>query len=189
MPTTPKEPDQIALEPERNRARIRLKRSLYPLDAIYGASYIFIDRCYVLLDAPDEETVVVELMGRTSLDEAALRDLAGEFSNELLSQAWRREITEYNRPVIEAVAAQALAGATMGAGGEAFDETMDFDSDAFEDPLGIAMSWEEKYGKEPASPPVEGQPKGPPPVEGDAGHLEKNEDGGAGGEAEDGGHG
>ena len=174
MPSPAKEPEIQSLDPEQNLARLKLKRSLYPLDAIYGAAYIFIDRCYVLLDAPDDETVVVQLEGRSALSEEALKEMAGEFANELLSQAWRREITEYNRPVVEAVAAQALAGVTYGVHGEPLDDDVDFDADAFEDPLGIAMSWEEKYGKEPAPPPVEGQPKGPPPADGDAGHLERD---------------
>ena len=37
-------------------------------------------------------------------------------------------------------------------------ESFDFSSEAFEDPLGIALSWEEKYGKK--TPPAAGE--GPP---------------------------
>ena len=159
--------DQIQVEADDNRVQVRFERSLYPLDAIYGAAYVFIDRCYVLLDVPDETHVQVALRGREALSADDLSALAGEFANELLSQAWRREITEYNKPIIEAVAAQALAGATGTASLDDLAGDMDFSDDAFEDPLGIAMSWEEKYGKQgEAEAPKEGEPKGPPPADG-----------------------
>jgi His-Xaa-Ser system protein HxsD len=157
--------DQTTVDAEHNRTRVTFERSLYPLDAIYGAAYVFIDKCYVLLDVTDETHVQVELRGREPFSEDELAALAGEFGNELLSQAWRREITEYNKPIIEAVAAQALAGATGTASLDDLAGDMDFSDDAFEDPLGIAMSWEEKYGKkDEAEPPKVGEPKGPPPA-------------------------
>jgi len=156
--------DQLVVDAEHNRVVATFNRGLYPLDAIYGASYIFIDRCYVLLDLPDAEHVSATLTGREAMDAEGLGELGGEFANELLAQAWRREITEYNKPLIEAVAAQALAGATGGPGLDGLDELsgeMDFSEETFEDPLGIAMSWEEKYGKK-TTPPVAAEPPHPP---------------------------
>jgi len=74
--------------------------------------------------------------------------LAGEFQNEALAQAWRREIIRENQSLIEAYSSRALAGA---AGPPGLDDLLDEDlgdlGDAFDDPLGIAVSWEEKYGK------------------------------------------
>jgi len=161
-----------------NRVSVIFDQALYPLDAIYGAAYIFIDRCFVLLDSEGEGRVRVELKGRKSIDEAALGALAGEFSNELLTQAWRQKIAEANQPIIEAVVAQALAGAA-GPQDLASLDSMDFSEESFEDPLGIAMSWEEKYGQEPAGPAVEGQPKGAPPAQA------AEEPAGASGESDD----
>ena len=82
----------------------------------------------------------------------ALRALAGEFANEILSCAWRAQITQENRGIIEAVTSKALAGA-MGPPTLEDLAKFDFSDDALDDPLGIAMSWEEKYGKKkgPAS--------------------------------------
>lgn len=120
---------------------------IYPLEAVYGAAYTFIDRCYVLIERPEEGRLRVLLSARDpGADEAALRPLVGEFANELLSCAWRRQITQENRAIIEAVTMQAISGAM---GPPSLDDLADFDfsSDAFEDPLGIAASWEEKYKK------------------------------------------
>jgi His-Xaa-Ser system protein HxsD len=125
---------------------------LYPKDAVYGAAYVFIDRCYVHLDRKGDRQITVRLKGKpgVSLDGEAL---AGELENELLGQAWRRQIAEENRSLIEAITTRALAGA---AGPPGLDELLATDigpDTAFEDPLGIAMSWEEKYAKKKKSPP------------------------------------
>lgn len=154
---------QVVTEPAANRVRLNFDRGLYELDSIYGAAYVFIDRCYVFLDAPDDQHVEVVLQSREPVEQEELEELAGSFANELLTHAWRHEITEANRPIIEAVTAQALSGALGPPGLEDMDELdeMDFSEETFEDPLGIAMSWEEKYGDaapEPADPaePSEG---------------------------------
>ncbi|MGH7298232.1 MAG: hypothetical protein ACRELB_25055, partial [Polyangiaceae bacterium] len=70
--------------------------------------------------------------------------------NELLSCAWRAKISEDSRALIESVTAQALGGA-MGPPSLDELEKFDFSEETFEDPLGIAMSWEEKHRKK-ASP-------------------------------------
>lgn len=129
--------------------------AVYPLEAVYGAAYIFIDRCFVLLDRPKAGSVAVTLTSKKgAADAEALRRLAGEFANELLTQAWRQKIIEENRVILETVTTQALAGAQSRGGGGSGSEpslddlaSFDFTEEAFDDPLGIAMSWEEKYKK------------------------------------------
>ena len=118
---------------------------LYPRDAIYGAAYVFIDRCYVHLDRPGDGKISVTLRLKPG-SAAALPELVGELENELLAQAWRRQISEDGRVIVELIATRALAGA---AGPPGLDDLLDLDESggAFEDPLGIAMSWEEKYKK------------------------------------------
>jgi His-Xaa-Ser system protein HxsD len=127
--------------------RVTVDESVYPLEALYGAGYVFIDRCFLLIDRPDAQRFRVTLSPKAQgADEAALRALAGELLNELLSCAWRHKIAADNRATIEAVTMQALAGAM---GPPSLDDLKDFDfsEEPFEDPLGIAMSWEEKYKK------------------------------------------
>jgi len=125
---------------------LEFDEGLYPKDAIYGAAYVFIDRCYVHLDRPSDGRVRVRLRAKRGALEGA-EALAGEFENEALGQAWRRQITEENRAFIESITARAIAGA---AGPPGLDDLLSMDigpETAFEDPLGIAMSWEEKYTK------------------------------------------
>jgi His-Xaa-Ser system protein HxsD len=130
--------------------------TLYPMDAVYAAAYVFIDRAWVFLDRPADERVRVTLAAkRPDAAAEALRQMIGEFANELLSCAWRHEITRANRAVIETVTMQAFSGA-MGPPSLAELEQFDFTDEPFDDPLGIAVSWEEKYKKKPRA--GEGEP-------------------------------
>ena len=136
-----------------------LQRDLYPKAAVYGAAYQFIERCYVFLDAPSPERISVEFKSRQPVDRSELEALAGAFCNELLAQAFRCEIAEQNKDLLEVIVAQSMsateppsdAAAPASATPPAFDlselEALDLDDEPFEDPLGIAVSWEEKYGK------------------------------------------
>ncbi len=146
--------DLVAVDLGAAAVSMRVDATLYPLDALYGASYIFLDRCYVMLDRPPNggttEARVTLSWKKGEPPEGALRALVGEFANELLSCAWRSKINEESRAIIEGVTAQALGGA-MGAPTLDDLEKFDFTDDAFEDPLGIALSWEEKYGKKKAT--------------------------------------
>ena len=145
---------------------INLDAELYPLQAVYGASYIFIDRCYVFIDRPAEGQFRVTLSAKEAVEEnEALRAIVGEFANELLSCAWRHQITQDNRVAIETVTVQAIAGAM---GEPSLDDLADFDftDEALDDPLGIAQSWEEKHGRK--APEAKAEEKAEEPAEAEA---------------------
>jgi His-Xaa-Ser system protein HxsD len=150
MSTTPRgfPPELVAVDVGASSVTLRVDPASYPLDALYGAAYVFIDRCYVLLDKPEPDgSWRVTLASRKpDPDVEQLRALVGEFANELLSCAWRAKIAEENRALIESVTAQALGGA-MGPPSLDDLEKFDFSEETFEDPLGIALSWEEKHKK------------------------------------------
>jgi len=142
--------DAVTADLTTGAVHLRVDAATYPLEAVYAAAYVFIARCFVLLDKPDREHWRVTLTPKQpTTDTNDLRALVGEFGNELLSCAWRHEITRTNRALIEAVTMQAFAGAM---GPPSLDElaAFDFSDEPFEDPLGIAQSWEEKYKKKPA---------------------------------------
>ncbi|MBI4952715.1 MAG: hypothetical protein HY908_11830 [Myxococcales bacterium] len=136
---------------------LELEEGLYPLEAVYGAAYVFIDRCYVHLDRAAPGRLRVRL--RPKAPDADSAAFAGEFENELLGQAWRVQIAQNHRALFEAIASRAVTGA---AGPPGLDELFDMDigaDTAFEDPLGLAMSWEEKYKKKaPTEPATAGEP-------------------------------
>jgi len=140
-------------------AIVQVDDSLYPLPAIYGAAYVLIDRCFVLLDRPAPGRVRITLASKDPApDPEALRALVGELANELLACAFRHQLAQDNRVLVETVTMQAMAGA-MGPPSLADLADFDFTDEALDDPLGIAQSWEEKHGRTLSRP---GAPEGEP---------------------------
>lgn len=128
----------------------------YPMDAVYGASYVFLDRCYVYLDKTADKRIVIVLQGKEALDKAALESLAGEFSNELLHQVLRTRIAKRTGKVREMIIGRALFSAEGATDDYGLDDDYDDlgdDADYLDDPLGIAVPWEEKYGSDEGSDP------------------------------------
>lgn len=141
-------PEQVVLS---------FEEGLYPLEAIYGAAYVFIDRCFVLLDRPVPGRISVRLRRKPGVT-APAEALAGELENELLGQAWRLLLVAENRDLLQDVAARALSGAAGPAGLDDLLGEDIGDDTAFEDPLGIALSWEEKYKKKAPEAGPQGEP-------------------------------
>jgi His-Xaa-Ser system protein HxsD len=121
--------------------------AIYPLEAVLGACYVFMDRSYVHLTPIEGKGVEVMLSGKGPLDETGLRALGGEFANELVDQMLRVTLDESGRKLREYIVAKAHF--FQDEGGQdvkrLLDTTME---EAFdEDPLDIAVPWEEKYGQ------------------------------------------
>lgn len=147
------------VDPQRTTIELSLEVGLYPIEVLYGAAYVFIDRCYVLLDRVSQDgkvggRFVARLRGKNPMTNAQLEDLAGEFGNELLSQALRRKVLKANQKIIEDITTQAIAGAAGGMLPTDFLDAGDDGMDFLDDPLGIAVPWEEKFKKKK----VEGEP-------------------------------
>lgn len=148
----PKKPRAIRWPASSGQVVVPVDTAVYPLSVIQGAAYALTDRAFILL-APGEGSVVeVALTGREDLDEGGLRALGGEFANTLLDQALRATLDDSGRKIREYIVAkahffhdqggsdvQSLLDATLL---EAFDD----------DPLDIAVPWEEKYGDPKADP-------------------------------------
>ncbi|APR79796.1 Hypothetical protein A7982_05143 [Minicystis rosea] len=132
--------------PGDGRVVLALDEASLPRDAVYAAAFAFIDRCWVHLDRVGGR---VEVTLRAKAANANLDALAQELQDELLGEAWRRKVVDENRALMEALAIEAF-GTPGGAGAPdagALDDLLADGDGAFDDPLGIAMSWEEKYAK------------------------------------------
>lgn len=136
------EPNGLTTELGARRVRFEVGEDLYPLDVIQGAAYLFVDRCYVFLDRPADARVTVVLKTRGETDEAALQALAGEFANELLNQALRKNIGESNAKIREFVMARAFFAADGPSTIDRLLAQLDAEEMA-EAPLDIAVPWQE----------------------------------------------
>ena len=115
---------------------------VFVLDAIYGAAYLFVDRCWLFLTRPADKVVRVHLKTKEDADEAALEALAGEFSNELLNQVIRVRIGESTATLREYTMARAFFTTPVQSSIDALLAELDAE-ELEEDELEISVPWEE----------------------------------------------
>jgi His-Xaa-Ser system protein HxsD len=159
--------DVLAVDVAARSLAMRVDAKAYPVEAIYGAAYLFLDRCWVLLDRPDAGHVRVTLAWKGDPAEGALQGAVDEFAEELVSCAWRAGLAKETRALIEGATSKAHSGVMRGdvGAGPSLDDLASFDFGAkpLEDPLALAQSWEEKQKKEtgpaPSNDKTEPSPK------------------------------
>ena len=85
--------------------------------------------------------ISVKVKGKENLSRKSLNKLEGDFLNELLNQGLRYKISKQNKRIREYIVGMALLGSV------GKEETEEDEEDWQEDPMGIAVPWEEKYKK------------------------------------------
>ena len=128
----------LKLDKKENKITVSVNPKIYHLDVIYSASYVFLDKSYVFLDGNPKKLVKVELKPKKKYD---LEKLGREFNNELLKYADYKKRSEQTKQIREMIIQRALF-----TNDPSLVDEIEEDED-FEDPEGIAIPWEEKYGK------------------------------------------
>jgi len=147
--------------------RFKVSKKFYSKDALYGTAYAFIDRCYVHLDIADESHYLVAIRPKPEFTKLDLHAIAGEFENELINQELRVKLAKETFDIRTKIVGTAIAQSMPLPPEQRPTSTPDVpdykdlppevvkilqeedeDLDFLEDPLGIAVPWEEKYGKE-----------------------------------------
>lgn len=126
---------------------------VYPLGAVYSAAYVFLDRAYVLLDGDPKKEILVELKPKKKEN---LENLGRDFNNELINYAEYNKRAKETQKIRKILLERALVTNDPSISADfiskednKFEELMDDledDQNHFEDPQGIAIPWEEKYG-------------------------------------------
>jgi len=136
--------NDLTIEPGEGRTTFTVDDGTYPLEAIQGAAFLFVDRCYVWLDRLASGRVQVVLKARRDADPDSLVDLAGSFANELLNQALRLRIGESNARIREFVMAKAFFAVDRRG---TLDRLLaELDAEDAGEPLDIPVPWETKVG-------------------------------------------
>jgi len=126
-----------------------LNSKVYPLSAIFGAAYIFIDKTYILFDGDPNKKIKVSFKLKPEIKNEVLENIVGEFKNELLNYALREQIVKSNQKIRETIVAQALLSPLYDTFSNFTEESNN--DDQIEDPLGITETWEEHFGKKEKS--------------------------------------
>jgi His-Xaa-Ser system protein HxsD len=139
------------IQATKNLVSFQVDERIFPRSVVVGAAYMFIDRCYVQLARAPKKFVVVSLKGKKKISKQRLDLLVGEFENELLHQLVRSKVSEKTDSLREVIVGRALLSAEpvmQDAGVDSGESETDQELDYLDDPLGIAVPWEEKYGDE-----------------------------------------
>lgn len=86
--------------------RLTLNLKTYPLDTIYSAGYVFLDRAYIHLDMDGKERVEVRLLPKNKKEN--LDRLGMDFYNELLNYAHYYSRIKGNTEAIKMLMQRAL---------------------------------------------------------------------------------
>jgi His-Xaa-Ser system protein HxsD len=127
---------------DERQVSFNISDDLFPLDAVYGAAYLFVDRCWLFLSRPDSASVGVHLKTKDEATEADLEALAGEFANELLNQALRVRVGESTSTIREYTMARAFFTTPAQSSIDALLAELDAE-ELEEDELEISVPWEE----------------------------------------------
>lgn len=146
---------------EDNKVIIKINPKIYPLEVVYSAAYVFLDKAYILIDGDPKKEIIVEAKPK---EEKNLEYFGGEFNNELLNYLTYKNFSDKNKDIRTMIVQRALITGDPDVldnknsfDDEELDEETkkllkeledDDDDDFLDDPEGIAIPWEEKYGKE-----------------------------------------
>ena len=139
--------EELVYALDERRVSFTLDEDVYPRDAIYGAAYLFVDRCWLFLARPADKQVEVRLKpkSRDAASEEALEALAGEFANELLNQVVRIRVGDATRDLREYYMARAFFGDDTSASIDALLAELDAE-ELEEDELEVSVPWESGDG-------------------------------------------
>ena len=134
--------EELAFQHDERRVSFVVDESIYARDAVYGAAYLFVDRCWVFLSSPSEKEIEVRLTARdATVSEEELRELAGDFANELLNQAVRVQVGEQTAQIREYYLARAFFSDTNQSSIDALLAELDAE-ELEDDELEISVPWE-----------------------------------------------
>lgn len=129
------------LEIHSDHVIVSVNPKIYNLDIIYSAAYVLMDKAYIVIDGDPEEEIIVEIRAKGKNNN---EELGRDFNNELINYAVYKAQSAANQEIKETMVKRAL----MTNAGSDIVDVEDDDSSYLDDPEGIAVPWEEKYGKD-----------------------------------------
>lgn len=128
-------PKKFEIDEKDRSVLVTINPKVYPLEVIYSAAYMFLDRAYVIIDGNPEKEITVQLKvkGEDKLDKMAL-----EFHNELVN---------YAVYVIQAARTDEIRKTIVQSALRIADEDECEECEAISDPLGISKPWTPESAK------------------------------------------
>lgn len=124
------------IEVKKSIFKVFINPDIYPLEAVYGACYVFLDKAYIKLEGDPKKEIIVKIKPKKSFSENTLVE---EFYNELLNYVFYKSLSEKNQKIRESIIHRALIS-----GGSFEDDKVKED---IEDSENIVVPWEENESK------------------------------------------
>lgn len=138
---------------KKNKVTLKLNQELYPLETIYTVSYLYLDEAYFFLKKDDKNRIIIEITPKNKTD---IENFAKEFKNQLINYGQQILINKENSDIKKKILEEILFHSVpkekkieQGKKSELYDEELEMIDEELEidDPEGIFVPWEEKYGK------------------------------------------
>lgn len=134
--------EELVFSHDDRRVSFVVDEAMFSRDVVFGAAYLFVDRCWVFLSSPSAQEIEVRLTSRNaSVSEEELRELAGEFANELLNQGVRTQVGEKTAQIREYYLARAFFSDPNQSSIDALLAELDAE-ELEDDELEISVPWE-----------------------------------------------
>ncbi|MCX8189721.1 MAG: hypothetical protein N3F05_00635 [Candidatus Diapherotrites archaeon] len=149
----------IELFPDKNEAILSINPKVFPLEVVYAACYVLLDRAYFILDGdPQKEIKILIKPKEEALSRKKLESLALKLHDELINYAAYAIQAARNQPIREAIIKRALAtnltenycpqcAEEENIKEKAADIKMPTDDLFIDDPEGIAKPWTPEKAK------------------------------------------
>jgi len=111
---------------------------IYPLELVYSAAYIMIDKAFIILDGDPDKEILVEIRKKT--EDQNLNELVREFNEELLNYATYKTQTEKNKGIREMILQRVLLTNDP----NYFLAQQQTKEEEIDDPKGIMKTWWEE---------------------------------------------
>ncbi|MCD6226345.1 MAG: His-Xaa-Ser system protein HxsD [Candidatus Aenigmarchaeota archaeon] len=131
-----KVPKVIEVQPKENQIIISINPKIYPLEVIYSAAYMFLDKAYIIIDGNPETEIIVTMKAKKGMNRSELEKIGLNFHNELINYSVYVVQAARNNDIRKAIVERAL-----GTNLEVKETSDDEDIDFIEDPEGIAEQW------------------------------------------------
>jgi len=131
-----KVPKVIEVQPKENQIIISINPKIYPLEVIYSAAYMFLDKAYIIIDGNPETEIIVTMKAKKGMNKSELEKIGLNFHNELINYSVYVVQAARNNDIRKAIVERAL-----GTNLEVKETSDDEDIDFIEDPEGIAEQW------------------------------------------------
>lgn len=131
--------------------KLEVDKNIYDLDVVFSAAYVFLEKAYIKIDGDPNNKIIVSFRKKNDSD---IQKIEAEFLNELINYANYKKKSEENKNIVKAIIQRSLLTNDVDLLDEDEDfnlDELDLDDEEVDDPEGIAIPWEEKYGSNNAT--------------------------------------